>query len=105
MTARSPFAWRLKEARQRAGISQKKLGVLAGIDEFSASARINQYERGKHTPEFTTAERLARVLEVPTSYLYCREHELAEWVLTYTRLTKAERQIVIKKLRSRSRGR
>jgi transcriptional regulator with XRE-family HTH domain len=41
-----------KEARLRAGISQEKLGVLAGIDEASASARMNQYERGKHTPDF-----------------------------------------------------
>ena len=28
---------RLKEARLRAGLSQEKLGVLAGIDEASAS--------------------------------------------------------------------
>ena len=42
------IALRLKEARLRLGLSQEKLGVLAGIDEFSASARINQYERGKH---------------------------------------------------------
>ena len=37
---------RLKEARLRSGLSQEKLGVLAGIDEASASARMNQYERG-----------------------------------------------------------
>lgn len=105
MAARSPFARRLKEARLRAGISQRKLGILAGMDEFAASARINQYERGKHTPEFTTAERLARILGLPTPYLYCRERELAHWLLAYSRLSKRERQIIIKKYRSRSRGR
>jgi transcriptional regulator with XRE-family HTH domain len=40
---------RLKEARLRTGLSQQKLGILAGIDEATASARMNQYERGIHT--------------------------------------------------------
>ena len=63
-------ARRLREARTKKGISQEHLGVLAGIDEFSASARINQYERGKHMPPYETVRRLARVLDVPTEYLY-----------------------------------
>ena len=46
---------RLKEARLRAGLSQEKLGILAGIDEASASVRMNQYEKGKHTPDFEMA--------------------------------------------------
>src|SRR4249920_1516182 len=97
----SVVAKRLREARLRAGLSQRRLGILSGIDEFTASPRINQYERGKHTPEYGTAERLARVFEVPTAYLYCREADLAEWVLTYTRLPGAVRQSIIKKSRSR----
>ncbi|MBI0440159.1 transcriptional regulator, partial [Dickeya dianthicola] len=28
----------------------ERLGILAGIDEAMASARMNQYERGIHTP-------------------------------------------------------
>ena len=40
----SIFAARLKEVRTTAGLSQERLGVLAGIDEASASARMNQYE-------------------------------------------------------------
>ncbi|MCO3639760.1 XRE family transcriptional regulator, partial [Pseudomonas aeruginosa] len=32
---------RLKAARIRAGYSQKQLGMLVGMDEFSASARMN----------------------------------------------------------------
>ena len=35
------FAQRMKVARERLGISQMELGVRAGIDEASASARIN----------------------------------------------------------------
>lgn len=83
MQDRSVIGMRLKEARLRAGLSQKKLGILAGIDEFSASPRINQYERGKHTPEYQTVERLAKVLGVPTPYFYCREDDLARWILSY----------------------
>jgi transcriptional regulator with XRE-family HTH domain len=45
-----------------------ELGVRAGIDEYSSSARINQYERGKHTPDFLTARHLAKVLSVPVAY-------------------------------------
>ena len=48
----------------RAGLSQKQLGIKAGIDELSASPRIKQYERGKHTPDYSTVERLAKVLKV-----------------------------------------
>lgn len=57
--------------------------MLAKIDEFSASARINQYERGKHLPDFDTAERLARVLNVPTPYLYSASDALADWILAF----------------------
>lgn len=35
---------RLKSARLRAGYTQEKLGVLAGIDEATARSRISQYE-------------------------------------------------------------
>lgn len=76
-------ASRLKEARLKAGISQEKLGILAGIDEFSASARVNQYERGKHTPDFRTLERLALVLGVPVPYFYANDDELAQFILSY----------------------
>ncbi len=71
---------RLKEARLRKGISQQKLGVLAGIDEATASARMNQYERGIHVPDFELVCRLAAVLDVPCCYFYTLEDELAELV-------------------------
>jgi transcriptional regulator with XRE-family HTH domain len=56
---------------------------MAGIDEASASPRINQYETGKHTPNPQMAERLARVLRVPAPYLYAKDDSLAEWILAY----------------------
>lgn len=77
------FSKRLREARLKLGISQAKLGIAAKIDEFSASARMNHYEKGKHYPDYKTAERLAKALNVPTPYLFAREDDLAEWILQF----------------------
>ncbi|ENX40071.1 helix-turn-helix domain-containing protein [Acinetobacter courvalinii] len=72
------FAMRLRLARKAKGLSQEKLGILAGIDESSASARMNQYERGKHVPDFLVASKIAEVLELPTAYFYVEDEVLAE---------------------------
>ncbi|CAH9057715.1 hypothetical protein PSECIP111951_01725 [Pseudoalteromonas holothuriae] len=79
----SPFPKRLKEARKRKGLSQKQLGIFAGMDEFSASARMNQYEKGVHSPDFKTVKALAKVLDVPTAFLFCEEDELAIQITQY----------------------
>jgi len=76
-------AKRLREARKKKGLSQERLGVLAGIDEFSASARINQYERGKHVPDINTLARLAAALETPAPYFYATDDALAEYILKF----------------------
>ncbi|MEN9862467.1 MAG: hypothetical protein RLZZ601_231 [Pseudomonadota bacterium] len=72
-----------------------ELGVRAGIDEFSASARINQYERGKHAPAFTTAKTLAKVLGIPTAYLYCEDESLAELIATHGQLSSAQKKALL----------
>jgi transcriptional regulator with XRE-family HTH domain len=92
MAGVSIVAKRLKEARLNAGISQKQLGIKAGIDEFSASARINQYERGKHTPDLLTLTRLAAVMKVPAPYFYCQDAELAEVIVKFSALGKAQKK-------------
>lgn len=86
---------RLKEARQRKDLSQEKLGVLAGIDEMSASARMNQYERGKHAPDWLTVERLAAVLDVPVAYFYAVEDDVAELLMKFHALNPQARKGVI----------
>ena len=87
---------RLRQARERAGISQKQLGIKAGIDPGVASARINQYEKGKHLPHLATAKQLARVLGVPTPYLYADDETLAAWILAYARVSTATRKSIIR---------
>lgn len=94
-----PIPKRLKAARLRAKLSQRQLGIAADIDEFSASPRINQYERGKHTPDFHTAERLAKVLGCPTTYLYTREDDLAEFILLWANLPERQRRRLLSQLR------
>jgi transcriptional regulator with XRE-family HTH domain len=71
------LAHRLKQARLRAGLSQEKLGKLAGIDPMSASARMNQYERGKHSPDYQLMCRVAEILIMPVSWFYTEDEEMA----------------------------
>ena len=72
---------RLKSARKAKNLSQEYLGILAGIDESSASARMNQYETGKHVPDFLMATKIADVLDVPVAYFYTEDDLMAEMIL------------------------
>ncbi len=74
---------RLKQARLAAGLSQKQLGIQAGIDEFVASTRINRYELGVHMPDYLTAQNLAKVLGVSAAFLYAPEDDVAELIFRY----------------------
>lgn len=85
-------AKRLRMARQQTGLSQKRLGILAGIDEFCASARINQYERGKHIPDIYMTERLAHVMNVPMCYLYCEDDEMAAGLLQWYQMAAPDKE-------------
>lgn len=80
------FSRRLKEARTKAGFSQKRLGIMAGIDEFVASTRINRYEKGIHQADEETAVMLAQVLGVPLAYFYAEDNDLAELILGFSQL-------------------
>jgi len=94
-----PIKKRLKEARQKAELSQKKLGILAGIDEFVASARMNQYERGVHIPSYETLVTFAKILSVPVEYFYIAEKDLAEMVVLISRLDKSKKLELLQQAR------
>ena len=90
---------RLKQARLASGLSQKSLGIEAGIDEFVASTRINRYELGVHRPDLLTVRKLAEVLDVPVAYFFADEDdEIAELLLHYRRAKTAVRRDVRKLL-------
>jgi transcriptional regulator with XRE-family HTH domain len=98
MEGKAIFAMRLREARETVGISQKQLGILAGIDQFVASSRINQYERGKHFPDLLTAQRLAAELRVPVSYLFEPNDDLAALLYLAGRLPVTKLRVLLKTL-------
>ncbi len=77
------FCKRLKEARLAKGFSQKGLGMAAGIDAFSASARINRYELGKHKADWVAIQNLANALGIDPTYFFARDDELAEIILRF----------------------
>lgn len=90
-TEMSVLAKRLREARLRAGWSQEKLGIEAGLDPMSASTRMNRYELGKRTPDLQLVERIAAVLAMPASYFYATDDEEAELLIIFHRLPRKQR--------------
>jgi transcriptional regulator with XRE-family HTH domain len=90
------FALRLAQARERVGWSQSELGRRAGLDPLVASPRINQYEKGQHVPHHTTAKRLAKVLGVPTAFLFAEDEQLAKLLLLWADASPAQRKKLLK---------
>lgn len=82
------LAYRLKQARKLKGLSQERLGILAGIDESSASARMNQYEKGVHCPSYDLVKKFALILDVPTCWFYAEDDNLANLIIEYHTMKK-----------------
>jgi transcriptional regulator with XRE-family HTH domain len=94
----STFCRRLKQARLAAGISQERLGIEAGIEPASASARMNQYESGKHAPNPTTVQQIAEVLDLPAAYFYSTDDDEARMLMLFHRLPAQQRRQVLQDL-------
>lgn len=65
------------------------------MDESSASPRMNQYEKGKHTPDVRTLKLLADELGVPLSFFFCEDKNSAEIVCLVAKMTEEEKQELI----------
>jgi transcriptional regulator with XRE-family HTH domain len=91
----NPIPNRLKQARELRNISQRQLGIIAGISPDSASARMNQYETGKHTPDYVTLSRIAQALSVPTAYFYTDDNDLSQLLLLWDNIPKSKRKDLI----------
>lgn len=94
----SIFGRRLKESRLRLGLPQDKLGVLIGIDEHTASARISRYENGIHEPPLQIAKLIAGALKVPMAFLYCEDDKLAQIILSASKLSSTNKDKLIEQL-------
>jgi len=95
---RNPFPLRLRQAREALGLSQRVLGIAAGIDPSVASPRINQYERGKHMPDYLTVARMGEALNVPPPFFHAADDDLAEAIRLLGRMSPRERRAALKVL-------
>ncbi len=95
----NPIPTRLKQARKHAKITQKNLGIMIGMDESSASGRMNHYEKGRHTPDISTLKKMADALGVPLNYFFCEDNESAELATAISKLTIEQKNQVIEFIR------
>ena len=82
-------------------MTQEQVAAAAGIDELSASARISQYETGKHVPRYEIARNLAKALKVPVEFFYAADDRTAELLLLWSSLTLAQRTEVLAELKAK----
>jgi transcriptional regulator with XRE-family HTH domain len=87
---------RLRQERQRQGIAQDRLGVLAGLEESAASARMSRYESGIHEPPFEFIKSVAKVLGILPAFFYCEDDNLADIIRIYSISSEAQRVILHK---------
>ena len=98
MVRENPIPARLKQARKKAKITQKDLGIKIGMEPSSASGRMNHYEKGRHTPDITALQRMADELDVPLNYFFCEDDSTAELACLINSLSEVEKLLLIKKL-------
>jgi len=79
----TPIGRRLRDERVRLGLSQQALGIAAGLDANGAGVRINQYEQGVHTPNFSFVKQLARVIGVDPCFFYAEDERLAMMIRSF----------------------
>lgn len=94
----NPIPARLKAARKKAKITQKDLGVKIGMEQSSASGRMNHYEKGRHVPDIGTLTRMAEELDVPLNYFFCKDEMSAELACLIDKLSAEEKQELLEKL-------
>jgi transcriptional regulator with XRE-family HTH domain len=90
------FQRRLKQARLAQEMSQRDLGIKAGLDPFVASTRVNRYEKGIHEPDMATVARLAAALKVPPAYLFAEDERLARMILAFEQLSASEKDQLLR---------
>tara|TARA_R110002167_G_scaffold221368_1_gene426093 strand:- start:1148 stop:1456 length:309 start_codon:yes stop_codon:yes gene_type:complete len=98
----NPLPIQLKKARKALGITQLELGVRIGLDPGNASARMNQYEAGKHAPDYAMLKKMADELGVPVPYLLCEDELLGNLILELSKLTDKEKILMLNKLKNKT---
>mgnify|MGYP003641462826 FL=1 len=96
----NPLPLRLKMARLKKGISQMNLGIQLGMEPGTASARMNHYEKGKHTPDYSTLKAIADELDVPVAYFFCESESSAELICLLDKMSEESKALLLKQIRS-----
>ena len=78
------YGQRLKELRERKGISQETLANNLN----TTRTRIANYEQGIRQPDFEMQEAIADYFNVSIDYLFCRDH-------TKMDLSKHEKELIM----------
>ncbi|CAM3170126.1 HTH cro/C1-type domain-containing protein [Vibrio neptunius] len=73
---------------------------MIGMDESSASGRMNHYEKGRHTPDISTLRKMADALGVPLNYFFCEDEASAELATAISRLSEDKRNQVLNFVKS-----
>jgi transcriptional regulator with XRE-family HTH domain len=87
---------RLKDARLESGFSQEQLGLQAGLEVESASARMNRYERGTRVPSVELMERIGNVLNLPLTYFYAADESEATLLVSFHRMSSDDREALLR---------
>lgn len=82
-TAKPPTARRLQALLDLHSISQRKLGLLGGLDPAYANSKMNHYVKDRHSPPHWLLQNLAKEFEFPVSYFYEDNDEVAVMLLNY----------------------
>ncbi|MGY4883851.1 XRE family transcriptional regulator [Xanthomonas citri pv. eucalyptorum] len=80
-TPREIVAARLRQARERRGLSQREVGMRMGLDKDTASARISRYESGAMSISLEALFEMAEALEVPPAFLLASNPGMADAIL------------------------
>ena len=80
---------RIKQLREKKGITQEKLGQLIGVQ----SSAISKYEKGIVPLTDDTIRDLCKIFDVSSDYLICNDTELSNEILEIEVLKKALQKV------------
>ncbi|KKY07724.1 hypothetical protein RM60_23965 [Xanthomonas phaseoli pv. phaseoli] len=74
-------AARLRQARERRGLSQREVGIRMGLEKDTASARISRYESASMSISLEALFEMAVALDVPPAFLLASSPGMADAIL------------------------
>lgn len=94
------FAKRLREERERAGLSQRDLGLCLTEDSLTAVNTIHRYEKRHRFPrDFRSVIKLANRLSIPVPLLFAEDERSAEMLRLWGKLEDEEQVQVVEYLK------